>query len=520
MGWMMRPAGSLVGVGPLVGLCVTSIRPQARVLQAGIHTLHSRMFITDTHSTPALTSTQPQWHHNVRWRTNWLREYSSWRQQHDIIAQHRAPKFTGVMRKVIGCGPKLMSSGRDFIVPSVFQTLTREESGWRDEPGEGTHANTLHQANSNHACGDVMSQSNREKITPGNLRYNSDSRSGSDREVVEEEGKGVNFEALVELEVELSRQEGRQVPSSFTSAQWQELLTKKSSSARRKYTTFLFKNEMKRLGDKKKKEERKQKMKKQWEEREKNKDPNQHIQYGLWNNSIFLRIQDQKMVQFYHSQCIQAMMFGQPLVFDLGFDEHMRSVERQNCAYQLQLLMSENRSHKEPYHLHLCNAPASSDTIIRFQRFVPQLLQPEFPMTVSAESYLESYPREQLVYLTPHCREEMTQYDHNAVYIVGGIVDKTCGEPLTLAKAKREGIHMQKLPLDRYLDWGSGSGKSLTLNHIVQILLDMKVTGDWNYALRHVPSRKLRTRTTQDEMEEKLRRKIKRTNTKIYRSGM
>lgn len=70
-------------------------------------------------------------------------------------------------------------------------------------------------------------------------------------------------------------------------------------------------------------------------------------------------------------------------------------------------------------------------------------------MVVNPGSYLEKYPREQLVYLTPHCQEELLTYDHDAVYIIGGIVDKSSGEPLTLAKAKREGIRMQKFPLDR-----------------------------------------------------------------------
>lgn len=50
---------------------------------------------------------------------------------------------------------------------------------------------------------------------------------------------------------------------------------------------------------------------------------------------------------------------------------------------------------------------------------------------------------------------------------------------------------MLKLPLDRYLNWGSGSGKNLTLNQIISVLLDIKRTGDWNYALRHVPKRKI-----------------------------
>lgn len=50
---------------------------------------------------------------------------------------------------------------------------------------------------------------------------------------------------------------------------------------------------------------------------------------------------------------------------------------------------------------------------------------------------------------------------------------------------------MAKFPLDRYLQWGSGSGKSLTLNQVASILLDVKHTGNWKHALRHVPRRKL-----------------------------
>lgn len=50
---------------------------------------------------------------------------------------------------------------------------------------------------------------------------------------------------------------------------------------------------------------------------------------------------------------------------------------------------------------------------------------------------------------------------------------------------------MVKFPLDKYLQWGSGSGKTLTVNQVLQILLDVKKTGDWKFALRHVPKRKL-----------------------------
>lgn len=64
-------------------------------------------------------------------------------------------------------------------------------------------------------------------------------------------------------------------------------------------------------------------------------------------------------------------------------------------------------------------------------------------------------------------------------------------EPLSLAKAKRDGLKMAKLPLDRYLEWAPGSKKNLNINHMIPILLDLKLFGDWTYALRHIPRRKL-----------------------------
>lgn len=50
---------------------------------------------------------------------------------------------------------------------------------------------------------------------------------------------------------------------------------------------------------------------------------------------------------------------------------------------------------------------------------------------------------------------------------------------------------MAKLPLDRYLEWAPGSKKNLNINHMIPILLDLKMTADWEYALQHVPRRKL-----------------------------
>lgn len=60
-----------------------------------------------------------------------------------------------------------------------------------------------------------------------------------------------------------------------------------------------------------------------------------------------------------------------------------------------------------------------------------------------------------------------------------------------MAKAKKEGLKMAKFPLERYLHWGSHSGKNLTLNQVVDILLDLRLHGSWETALNNVPRRKL-----------------------------
>lgn len=78
------------------------------------------------------------------------------------------------------------------------------------------------------------------------------------------------------------------------------------------------------------------------------------------------------------------------------------------------------------------------------------------------------------------------------------MVDKSIQEPLSLAKAKSEGIKMARFPLERYLSWQVGS-KSLTLNQSLSIMLDVKYTGSWKEALKHVPSRKTDTRNAESQ---------------------
>ncbi|XP_067634318.1 mitochondrial ribonuclease P protein 1 homolog [Eurosta solidaginis] len=298
---------------------------------------------------------------------------------------------------------------------------------------------------------------------------------------------------VLQLEVDIAYQEGRRVPelANITEEKWEHILALPSKSARFKFYTYLWQVERKREAHARKKEERALKTLEHKEEQRIQREENTHIIYGLGHTSLFLRVYDTTINHFQNNRLTRAMQFSPKIVLDCSYDDHMTRREALNAAKQLLLCFADNRAHDDPFDLHFCNVNLESVTTKALQRYIPTMLNPEFPMNVHEKCFTELFDKKNLVYLTPHCRTDLDFYEPDDVYIIGAMVDKVNNEPLSLAKAKRLGLRMARLPLDRYLQWGGGSGKSLTLNQMVNILLDLKTTKDWTQALRHVPRRKV-----------------------------
>ncbi|CAF4768290.1 unnamed protein product, partial [Rotaria magnacalcarata] len=64
-------------------------------------------------------------------------------------------------------------------------------------------------------------------------------------------------------------------------------------------------------------------------------------------------------------------------------------------------------------------------------------------------------------------------------------------KPLTFGKAKRDNVKHQRFPIDRYVKFGSGSGKSLTIDQVYNILMTLKHTESWVEAFKYIPDRKV-----------------------------
>ena len=186
----------------------------------------------------------------------------------------------------------------------------------------------------------------------------------------------------------------------------------------------------------------------------------------------------------------QAMQFGNKLIFDCSYDQHMSIHERRETGKQLMRSFSANHKHKDPFDLHFCSVNFNGHTMQQLQRFFPNLQDTSFPLNLHEGSLLDVFPKKQLIYLTPHCKTILTEYNPNSIYIIGALVPKTGQSAVSLAKCKELGIKMAKLPLGKYLKFGS-CGNTLTLNQVTEIMLDLKDGKNWDVALRHVPRRKL-----------------------------
>lgn len=165
----------------------------------------------------------------------------------------------------------------------------------------------------------------------------------------------------------------------------------------------------------------------------------------------------------------------------------MTKREIEATAKHLRLAFSALREDYNPFVMHLCNLHKNNYLYNRLKKNMQNLEQ--LPIRICDEDVTDLYSAENLVYLTPDAENILQKIEPNTGYIVGAIVDLSEKFPMTLAKSKRLNIRTARLPIDKFVKFKTH--KALCLNHITQILLEVKRSNDWKRAFMHIPKRKL-----------------------------
>lgn len=223
---------------------------------------------------------------------------------------------------------------------------------------------------------------------------------------------------------------------------------------------------------------------------------NGELTYGLWHNSLFCRIPENKLkAGASMSRLKTAAMFGRKLIFDFSFDDYMVKHTARNACDQVQEAYGLNRFiYKDPFDIWFCNFDKDSHTGKYMGQKALSNLHSGSMITMKNDCFTNHFDKSRLVYLSPNAKEPLGKITRSDdIYIIGVFNDKGHQKPVTHRKALQLGIRARCLPLDSHVVW-QGSSKSLCVNHVTGILLEVMANGgDWRAAfLKHIPQRKIK----------------------------
>ncbi|KAL7637777.1 UNVERIFIED_CONTAM: hypothetical protein RMT77_011389 [Armadillidium vulgare] len=303
---------------------------------------------------------------------------------------------------------------------------------------------------------------------------------------------GFNREEKTKLQkwIEMIKYEGGRVPENISDEQLFDVFSQTTEILKLKHLNYLFLREIAKKKYVVHKERLKKLKRQSYEER--NNKLKGHIEYGLWKNTMFSITTKKHLKDIQNYKLVNAVMFNQPLVIDLDFYDYMERREVTSLSEQLKISITRNKLSLEPFNLTLCNVDVDCKKYQSLFKFMPNMAEPNFPINVTPKSYLDIFPKEKLVYLTPDARDVMERFDHEAIYIIGGLVNLRDSVNITLGKATRENIKTMKLPVEEY-HISKKSNNDLAIHVMVNILLDLQKNGDFKRAFKNIPRRLLFT---------------------------
>ena len=189
---------------------------------------------------------------------------------------------------------------------------------------------------------------------------------------------------------------------------------------------------------------------------------------------------------------------NQNLVIDLSFEDLMTSEECHRLALDLNMIYHINNlaQPEKRFDINICHQLSKmSLTIDYLGRYLPSMENQDH-FHIRGISYLNLFDKNRLVYLSPDAKD-VIDFDSNDIYIIGGIVQKKVfrrdSNNVTYSKAKRDGIRVGRFPIDHLISDQMKRGFILFLPQVFNILSDVKVSDNWESAVRrHLPNWKLK----------------------------
>ena len=157
----------------------------------------------------------------------------------------------------------------------------------------------------------------------------------------------------------------------------------------------------------------------------------------------------------------------------------MKSKEAKSLVTQVAFCYGLNRRIKLPFNFHLCGF--SGDLRSDFERMGSKFWHANFHENFFYNNENLMQNKDKLIYLSPDSPNTLEDFADDAVFIVGGFVDKPVSKNRTLFKANDLGIKTAKLPLEEYVE--NIKKTVLNINTVVEILANFQQSKDWKSSI-------------------------------------
>ncbi|NXS55912.1 TM10B methyltransferase, partial [Brachypteracias leptosomus] len=111
-----------------------------------------------------------------------------------------------------------------------------------------------------------------------------------------------------------------------------------------------------------------------------------------------------------------------------------------------------------------------------------------FQMDTTQESYLDLFPLDAIVYLTPDSENVLEDVDPSKVYVLGGLVDESIHKKLTLRRAREQSLQTARLPIREFMVKSTNTknyhSETLAVNQVFDVLSTYYETRSWPAALK------------------------------------
>lgn len=204
---------------------------------------------------------------------------------------------------------------------------------------------------------------------------------------------------LMKLELEI--QQGTRLPKIINTDHWRTLLT---LSEKEMSYFFIYRFAVESLVES--------------QEKERKKVTNYFENNGSCNGIFDLAVLDR--IPYLHDfNYLKAMRFGPSIVIDCGLEKSVPRHLIWSTTFHMFQAWLKNRVFCYPSHIIYCNLNPNGEFFSLIMELFKETNQDSTLFTWTSKSYLELFPKENLIYLSPDSRNTMETYNGKKVYIIG-----------------------------------------------------------------------------------------------------